>query len=112
MSNEQQSKKVLTKIGRDCFLDGEKLPDVLEVKKLCYDTLRASKRMPKDAKIKNTLKGGGVIRYKRDRDMLTIGVSCIFTTERERRKEIEIIARKVLAKIIKENPHIYICFNQ
>ena len=113
MGNKQQTNKnSFTKIGRDAFRDGVKLPDPIEIRDLCYKILRESKKMPSDAVIKNRLKGGGIIRYKRDKDMVTICVADIMTTEYARRKEINEIAKGLLAKVIKSNPHLYITMGQ
>jgi hypothetical protein len=82
--------------------------DAIEVRNQCYELLKTSKKMPKDAVIKNTLKNGGIIRYKRGPDMIMLCVCDIFTTPYERRLEIKKIAEKIISKVIKSNPHLYI----
>jgi hypothetical protein len=63
--------------------------------------------MPSDAVIKNALKGGGITRYKRGKDMVTICVTSMYAPSK-RRDELCKIAEKLLKDIIDKNYHLYI----
>jgi hypothetical protein len=87
------------------------MKDAIDIKNECYSILLAAQaagKMPKDAVIKNWLKGGGIIRYKRSEDMISICVTDMMTTGYERRREIQSIAYKLLKGIIDQNRHVKI----
>lgn len=87
--------------------------DVVEVKRECYEALHKAYKqgkIPKEAVIKNHLKGGGIIRYKTDRDMLTLCVTD-YKSDCKTRNKIKASALTVIKRLMKKHNHINICVN-